>query len=212
MPIESFTHAHAQYIYIGILMLFMSVCLVEIKSQHCVSETSPIYNETILYRVAGQYLDLENPISCNGSITALRYCLQLTDNSVLTQPINTSMSFVVHVWRPKTNSSYNKIKDYTVNINNEVPNLFTSVSCERASLNSSEYVQALPGDILGIYFDNPDLGVLFMTNNINESVPKAFIYYDNRPRDELRDRETLTLEDLTKASGVYFNIQAEISK
>lgn len=204
---------------VGILLLFV----VDAQCQVCTSGTTYKHNETSPYYniTNGQFLDLDNPITCSGNVTSIQYCYHSHNSSNSSQSVNSSMNFLVRVWRAVGNGSYTKAHEYQIEENTPTQkesSLFVNVQCMSLTLNSSEYFHVLNGDILGIYFEDSGLGILAInkdtssTDAMAESSSNVGLHYDIRSIGEVRDGTTLTSSDLRIKVGVNYHLQVQIGK
>ncbi len=146
----------------------------------------------------GQYLDLTRTAPCNGSVKSIRYC----------SFESTIGNFSVRIWRPSGNN-YTMVKEYTISTAmSESIQSASNIVCKQVTMNGSQSIQLLIGDIIGLYIESAILGLI--TSSFNNS--SSGLYYDTRTSSEIRDSTIVHSEDLSFNSSLQHHLQIEIGK
>lgn len=155
----------------------------------------------------GQYLDLQNPLTCSGNLTAWHFCYY----TAAMPPADFSSHNTFHwawlrVWR-RVNSSvlFHQIHNHRVRLRNESPN--TSFVCQDEVLSEPGSIQA--GDILGVYLPvTPVLPVPVIGQGING----YSLFHDTRENTIAFSSTTLTTDSLVMQNNFVLHVDAEIGK
>lgn len=175
------------------------------SASHC-SFNSRLEEATVSLQ-QGQYLDLQNPLSCSGNLTAWHFCYY----TAAMPPADFSSHNTFHwawlrVWR-RVNSSVllQQIHDHQVRLRNGSPN--TSFLCQDEVLSEPESIQA--GDILGVYLPvTPILPVPV----IGQGISGYSLFRDTRDNSDAFSSKILSTDSLLMQNNFVLHVDVEMGK
>ena len=179
-----------------------------LANAECVFGTEPIEQST-LHDTGGQYLDLNNPATCNRTITSWHYCYHSESMTG-----NGDYNVWVRIWSSVDGTTYIRQRDDLFSVQLQ-PQTSTGLICNNVTL--SEPIEILPGDIIGVYIPDgnlpagePQTPLHVTASTSNETAYR--LHYDTRPRRQPFRRDNVDVDDLMEIRGLALHLYANIGE
>ena len=175
----------------------------------CVFGTEPI-NQSTFHDTGGQYLDLDNPADCNGTIASWHYCYHLQGIAT-----DTDYNVWLRTWRSVDGGSmYILRSNYLLSVQLQ-PQAGTGFICENVTLPQS--TEVLQGDIVGVYIpdgnlpgNEPRIPLYITTDTGNDTAYR--LHFDNRNGNSPFSQGSVASADLMEMRGLALHLYANVGK
>ena len=153
------------------------------------------------YTERGQFLDLDHPLPCTGTLVSIQYCFYTDDFSD-----DERHSFTFRIYRLES-TVLQQIYQSERSFDDDIPD--RSFICHNYVYSENEYVDVMEGDIIGVYLPtfSPHLNV------VGTDVTGSNVYKDTRwflPSQALDPN--VPLSSLTELANTTIHFSAVISK
>ena len=160
-------------------------------------------SEGSLLSTQTQYVDLQHPLTCPGSIVAWRFCFY-TDN------IESITTYEVYfrIYRNETGNRLGRIHDIHKSIilgPEQVGN--NSFMCLDNALEESDCLSVMMGDYLATYIPPTVSRHLFI---VGTGVPGSLLHRDTRPFSQTFTSTTVPVSNLTEVEGGSLHLYADV--
>ncbi len=184
-------------LYFYSVLVFVAVAIA--RSQCIVGDT---VEATESFITNGQYVNLNEPASCSGNLTAWHFCYY-RDSIDTTSTIYT---IFLRVWRKVQGSRYSLVS--TAEVRGTPNQNAGDIICVNATLTEDQYVSVEQGDVIAVYlpFTIPTVSLLAS----GPAVPQE-LHQDMRGSTAFSATE-LRRSDLTAVTIYGLHLQADIGK
>ena len=163
---------------------------------------SPEQTEGSHYTERGQFLDLDHPLPCSGSLVSIQYCFYTDEFS---DDDHERHSFTLRIYRLES-TVLQQIYQVERAINMEIPD--HSFVCHNYIYSNEEYVDVMEGDIIGVYLPSFSCHL----NVVGTDVTGFSVYKDTRIIPTQALDPNVPLSSLTEVTNTTIHLSAIISK
>lgn len=153
-----------------------------------------------------QYVDLQHPLTCSGSIVAWHFCYYTNniDNSIR------SYHVYLRVYRNDTSYQLRRIHDESVAVELTLAQVGTNTFvCTSYHLNETDYLNVSMGDYLAAYIPTINGRPLWI---VGGNRPQSLLHWDTRGFLESFNFPTVLFSDLQEIGGGILHLYADVGK
>ena len=189
--------------------LLLTACIiispvVHVRGLTCQFGREDINIEGTVAEQGRQYLDLQHPLTCSGSIVAWHFCFY-TDNVDSTQGYHAYL----RVYRNDSNNVLQRVHQVNMDVRLSSSQVGSDTfMCMGDILTESAYLNVSMGDYLAVYI--PTLSEALQI--VGDQVPQSMLYRDTRPFLQPFTRNTVQFVKLQRVDGGFLHLQADIGK
>ena len=150
----------------------------------------------------GQFVDIDNPLNCAGSIVALHICFYTENINEYSQ-----RKFYFRVYRAEGASTLRRIHQLEESVQIETDEVSgASLLCYDRYYEEHEHVSVSEGDYIGVYIPSasPELSI------VGRDIPGSVLYADSRSITTQFFLDRLVFSDLYAVQNTAIHLSADI--